>query len=119
MRGEIGAVPRQAVYERLGAPTGKGRIRRVQPAQVPARCAGRVAADRHHLGCRACGVVVDVDCAVGEPPCLQAADDHGSVIDEAEASTGGSAPTASRRQPQQVPAATGACRKLVRQEPAR
>ncbi len=84
VRGEIGAVSRQAVYDALGTLSDKGLIRRIQPARSPARYEDRVEDNHHHLVCRACGVMVDVDCAVGDSPCLQAADDHGFVIDQAE-----------------------------------
>jgi Fe2+ or Zn2+ uptake regulation protein len=84
VRGEIGAVSRQAVYDALATLTDKGLIRRIQPARSPARYEDRVDDNHHHLVCRACGVMVDVDCAVGDAPCLQAADDHGFLIDQAE-----------------------------------
>lgn len=84
VRAEIGAVSRQAVYDALGTLTDKGLIRRIQPARSPARYEDRVDDNHHHLVCRACGVTVDVDCAVGSAPCLHAADDHGFVIDQAE-----------------------------------
>jgi len=84
VRAEIGAVSRQAVYDALGTLTDKGLIRRIQPARSPARYEARVDDNHHHLVCRSCGATVDVDCAVGNRPCLQAADDHGYRIDEAE-----------------------------------
>jgi Fur family transcriptional regulator, stress-responsive regulator len=84
VRSEIGAVSRQAVYDALGTLTDKGLIRRIQPARSPARYEARVDDNHHHLVCRGCGATVDVDCAVGKRPCLQAADDHGYLIDEAE-----------------------------------
>jgi Fur family transcriptional regulator, stress-responsive regulator len=84
VRAEIGAVSRQAVYDALGALTDKGLLRRIQPAGSPARYENRVGDNHHHLICRACGRMVDVDCAVGETPCLTAADDSGYEIDEAE-----------------------------------
>ena len=84
VRAEIGAVSRQAVYDALGTLTDKGLIRRIQPARSPARYEARVDDNHHHLVCRGCGTTVDVDCAVGNRPCLQAADDHGYLIDEAE-----------------------------------
>jgi len=84
VRAEIGAISRQAVYDALGTLTDKGLIRRIQPARSPARYEARVDDNHHHLVCRSCGATVDVDCAVGNRPCLQAADDHGYVIDEAE-----------------------------------
>lgn len=84
VRVEIGAISRQAVYDALGTLAGKGLIRRIQPARSPARYEGRVGDNHHHLICRACGRMVDVDCAVGATPCLTAADDSGYEIDEAE-----------------------------------
>jgi Fur family transcriptional regulator, stress-responsive regulator len=84
VRAEIGAVSLQAVYDALGMLTEKGIIRRIQPAGSPARYEGRVGDNHHHLICRTCGRMVDVDCAVGDTPCLTAADDAGYEIDEAE-----------------------------------
>jgi len=81
---DIGAISRQAVYDALGVLTETGLIRRIQPARSPARYEDRVDDNHHHAVCRACGVTVDVDCAVGYRPCLAAADDHGFAIDEAE-----------------------------------
>jgi Fur family ferric uptake transcriptional regulator len=84
VRAEIGAISRQAVYDALGALTEAGLVRRIQPARSPARYEDRVDDNHHHLVCRTCGLTVDVDCAVGRRPCLEASDDHGFVIDEAE-----------------------------------
>ena len=84
VRAEIGAISRQAVYDALAAMTDKGLLRRIQPAGSPARYEDRVGDNHHHLICRACGRMVDVDCAVGDTPCLTAADDWGYEIDEAE-----------------------------------
>ena len=84
VRAEIGAISHQAVYDVLGALTDKGLLRRIQPAGSPARYENRVADNHHHLICRSCRRMVDVDCAVGETPCLTAADDAGYEIDEAE-----------------------------------
>jgi Fe2+ or Zn2+ uptake regulation protein len=84
VRAEIGAISRQAVYDALGTLTDRNLIRRIQPARSPARYEDRVSDNHHHLVCRSCGRMVDVDCAVGTAPCLEAADDHGYVIDEAE-----------------------------------
>jgi Fur family ferric uptake transcriptional regulator len=84
VRAEIGAISRQAVYDALGTLTDKGILRRIQPAGSPARYEDRVADNHHHLICRTCSRAVDVDCAVGETPCLTAADDSGYEIDEAE-----------------------------------
>jgi Fur family transcriptional regulator, stress-responsive regulator len=84
VRGEIGAISRQAVYNALAVLTDKGVLRRIQPAGSSARFEDRVGDNHHHLICRACGRMVDVDCAVGDTPCLTAADDSGYEIDEAE-----------------------------------
>lgn len=83
-RVEIGAISRQAVYDALGALVEKGLVRRIAPAGSPARYEARVGDNHHHLICRSCGGIVDVDCAAGVAPCLQAADAHGYEIDEAE-----------------------------------
>jgi Fe2+ or Zn2+ uptake regulation protein len=84
VRAEIGAISRQAVYDSLGTLTEKGLIRRIQPAGSPARYEDRVGDNHHHLICRACGRMVDTDCAVGAAPCLTAPNDAGYEIDEAE-----------------------------------
>jgi Fur family transcriptional regulator, stress-responsive regulator len=84
VRAEIGAISRQAVYDVLTALTDKGLLRRIQPAGSPARYENRVGDNHHHLICRTCRRMVDVDCAVGDTPCLTAADDSGYQIDEAE-----------------------------------
>jgi Fur family transcriptional regulator, stress-responsive regulator len=84
VRAEIGAVSLQAVYDALGTLTEKGILRRIQPAGSPARYETRVGDNHHHLICRACGRTVDVDCAVGDTPCLTAPDGSGYEIDEAE-----------------------------------
>jgi Fur family transcriptional regulator, stress-responsive regulator len=84
VRAGLGAISRQAVYDALAALTDKGLLRRIQPARSPARYEDRVGDNHHHLICRTCGRMVDVDCAVGDTPCLTAADDSGYEIDEAE-----------------------------------
>jgi Fur family transcriptional regulator, stress-responsive regulator len=84
VRAEIGAISRQAVYDALAALGDKGLVRRIQPAGSPARYEDRVGDNHHHLICRACNQMVDVDCAVGDTPCLTAADSSGYEIDEAE-----------------------------------
>jgi Fur family ferric uptake transcriptional regulator len=84
VRAEIGAISRQAVYDALGVLTDKDLIRRIQPAGSAARYEDRVGDNHHHLVCRDCGEMVDVDCAVGDTPCLTAADDFDYEIDEAE-----------------------------------
>jgi Fur family transcriptional regulator, stress-responsive regulator len=84
VRDRVGHVSVQAVYDALHALTAAGLIRRIEPAGSPARYEGRVMDNHHHVVCRSCGVVADVDCATGEAPCLTASDDHGFSIDEAE-----------------------------------
>jgi Fe2+ or Zn2+ uptake regulation protein len=84
VRDRVGHISVQAVYEALHALTATGLVRRIEPAGSPARYEGRVGDNHHHVVCRSCGAVADVDCAVGEVPCLTASDDHGFVIDEAE-----------------------------------
>jgi Fur family ferric uptake transcriptional regulator len=84
VRAEIGTISRQAVYDALGMLAAKGLVRRIQPAGSPARYEDRVGDNHHHLICRNCARMVDVDCAVGAMPCLTAADDAGYEIDEAE-----------------------------------
>ena len=84
VRAEIGAISRQAVYDALGTLSDTGLIRRIQPAGSPARYEDRVGDNHHHLICRSCGRMVDVDCAVGYRPCLTAADSSGYEVDEAE-----------------------------------
>ncbi|MFB4269374.1 Fur family transcriptional regulator [Nonomuraea sp. GTA35] len=84
VRERVGHVSLQAVYEALHALTAAGLVRRIEPAGSPARYEGRVGDNHHHIVCRSCGAVADVDCAVGHAPCLHAADDHGFAIDEAE-----------------------------------
>jgi Fe2+ or Zn2+ uptake regulation protein len=92
VRADLGTVSRQAVYDALGMLAEKGLIRRIQPAGSPARYEDRVGDNHHHLICRACGKTVDVDCAVGETPCLTAASDSGYLIDEAEVIYWGTCP---------------------------
>jgi Fur family ferric uptake transcriptional regulator len=84
VRDRVGQVTLQAVYDALHALTAAGLVRRIEPAGSPARFEGRVEDNHHHVVCRSCGVVADVDCAVGEAPCLTASDDHGFSVDEAE-----------------------------------
>lgn len=83
-RTEIGAISRQAVYDCLSVLVDKGLVRRIQPSGSAARYERRVGDNHHHLVCRVCHRVVDVDCAVGSAPCLTAVDDMGYEIDEAE-----------------------------------
>jgi Fur family ferric uptake transcriptional regulator len=92
VRTEIGAISLQSVYDALGLLVAEGLIRRIQPAGSAARFEDRVGDNHHHLICRLCGRVVDVDCAVGSAPCLKAVDDMGYDIDEAEVAYWGRCP---------------------------
>ncbi|MCD0452970.1 transcriptional repressor [Actinocorallia sp. API 0066] len=84
VRARVGHISTQAVYEALHALAAAGLVRRLEPAGSPARYEGRVGDNHHHLVCRACGTVADIDCAVGRAPCLTPAEDRGFAIDEAE-----------------------------------
>jgi len=92
VRAEIGVISRQAVYDALGVLAEKGLIRRIQPAGSPALYEDRTGDNHHHLICRTCGRVVDVDCAIGAAPCLTPADASGYEIDEAEVTYWGRCP---------------------------
>jgi Fur family ferric uptake transcriptional regulator len=93
VRAQLGAISRQAVYDSLGVLVDKNLIRRIQPAGSAARYEIRVGDNHHHLICRSCRTMFDVDCAVGEVPCLTADDDHGFEVDEAEVIYWGRCPT--------------------------
>ena len=95
VRRDVGWVSHQAVYDVLGALTAAGLVRRFQPTGSVARYEARVGDNHHHLVCRACGAITDVDCAVGHVPCLNASDDHGYVVDEAEVIYWGECPACS------------------------
>lgn len=84
VRARLGRVSRQAVYDALSAFVAAGLVRRIQPARSPARYEARVADNHHHLVCRSCGRMTDVDCAAGFAPCLDPADPAGYEVDEAE-----------------------------------
>ena len=84
VREDLGVVSHQAVYDVLRALTAAGLVRRIQPAGSVARYEVRVGDNHHHVVCRSCGAISDVDCAVGYTPCLTAADDAGYEIGEAE-----------------------------------
>ena len=103
VQAEIGAISRQAVYDALGTLTDKGVLRRIEPAGSSARYEDRVGDNHHHLICRTCNRMVDVDCAVGDTPCLTAADDSGYEIDEAEVTYWGRCPECATT-PEQEPA---------------
>ena len=92
VRSEIGAISLQSVYDALAILVTEGLLRRIQPSGSPARFEDRVGDNHHHLICRVCGRVVDVDCAVGSAPCLTAVDDSGYEIDEAEVAYWGRCP---------------------------
>ena len=94
-RSEIGDVSHQAVYDVLRALTGAGLVRRIEPSGSVARYESRVGDNHHHVVCRSCGSIADVDCAVGDTPCLIASDDHGFTIDEAEVTYWGRCPSCS------------------------
>ncbi len=84
VREDLDEVSHQAVYDVLRALTAAGLVRRIQPSGSVARYESRVGDNHHHLVCRSCGAIADVDCAVGTRPCLIASDDRGFAIDEAE-----------------------------------
>ncbi|MBV8965295.1 MAG: transcriptional repressor [Mycobacteriaceae bacterium] len=84
VRSALPEVSRQAVYDVLGALTTAGLVRRIQPSGSVARYESRVGDNHHHTVCRSCGAIEDVECAIGEAPCLTASDDNGFLLDEAE-----------------------------------
>jgi Fur family ferric uptake transcriptional regulator len=84
VRAELPEVSHQAVYDSLHTLSAKGLVRRIQPSGSVARYESRVGDNHHHVVCRSCGAIADVDCAHGAAPCLTASDDHGFTIDEAE-----------------------------------
>jgi Fur family ferric uptake transcriptional regulator len=84
VRSVLPEVSHQTVYDSLNALTATGLVRRIQPSGSVARYESRVGDNHHHVVCRACGVIADVDCAIGDAPCLTASDDSGFSIDEAE-----------------------------------
>lgn len=93
VRRELPAVSHQAVYDSLHALTAAGLVRRIQPLGSVARYETRVADNHHHVVCRSCGAIADVDCAVGDAPCLTASDTSGFAIDEAEVIYWGTCPS--------------------------
>jgi Fur family ferric uptake transcriptional regulator len=92
VRADHPTVSHQAVYDVLRALTQAGLVRRIQPAGATARYERRVGDNHHHVVCRSCGAIADVDCAVGHSPCLTASDGHGFVVDEAEVVYWGTCP---------------------------
>ncbi|WP_203917067.1 Fur family transcriptional regulator [Rugosimonospora africana] len=95
VREDLPRVSHQAVYDSLHALTAAGLVRRIQPSGSVARYESRVGDNHHHVVCRSCGRIADVDCAVGEAPCLVASDDGGFAIDEAEVTYWGWCPDCS------------------------
>ena len=94
-RTSLGTVSIQAVYDVLRALTDAGLVRRIEPAGSPARYELRIGDNHHHVVCRSCGAIADVDCAVGEAPCLDPSESHGFVVDEAEVTYWGLCPACS------------------------
>jgi Fur family ferric uptake transcriptional regulator len=97
VRERLDTVSTQAVYDVLGALSRAGLARRIEPAGSPALFEGRVGDNHHHVVCRGCGLIADVDCAVGEAPCLDPSQHHGFEIDEAEVTFWGLCPDCQRR----------------------
>lgn len=98
VRAELPTVSHQAIYDVLRALTEARLIRRIQPAGATARYESRIGDNHHHVVCRSCGAIADVECAVGHAPCLTASDDHGFVVDEAEVVYWGTCPDCTARQ---------------------
>ncbi len=98
VRSALPDVSRQAVYDVLAALTAAGLVRRIQPSGSVARYESRVGDNHHHIVCRSCGSIGDVDCAIGEVPCLTPADDNGFILDEAEVIYWGRCPDCSASQ---------------------
>jgi Fe2+ or Zn2+ uptake regulation protein len=92
VRARLGSVSTQAVYDVLRALAGAELIRRIEPTGSPARFESRVGDNHHHVVCRTCGDVADVDCATGSAPCLEASNNNGFIIDEAEVTYWGICP---------------------------
>ncbi|MEO3787998.1 Fur family transcriptional regulator [Actinocorallia sp. B10E7] len=92
VRSRVGTVSTQAVYEALNALTDAGLLRRIEPMGSAARYETRVGDNHHHLVCRGCGAVTDVDCAVGHAPCLEPAHAAGYEVDEADVIYWGTCP---------------------------
>ena len=91
-RTDIGSISKQSVYDTLNSFVERGIVRRIQPIGSPALYEDRVGDNYHHVMCRSCGAVGDVDCAVGERPCLHASQTHGFAIDEADVTYWGLCP---------------------------
>jgi Fe2+ or Zn2+ uptake regulation protein len=97
VRIRLESVSTQAVYDVLGALSRAGLARRIEPAGSPARFEARVGDNHHHIVCRGCGAIADVDCAVGERPCLTPSEGHGFALDEAEVTFWGLCPACQTR----------------------
>ena len=97
VRTRLDSVSTQAVYDVLGALSRAGLARRIEPAGSPARFEARAGDNHHHIVCRGCGEVADIDCATGEPPCLIPSTTHGFSVDEAEVTFWGLCPTCQTR----------------------
>ena len=106
VRERLGTVSTQAVYDTLALFSAEGLLRRIAPAGSPARYETRVGDNHHHVTCRVCGAMADVDCAVGQVPCLTPADSHGYVIDEADVIYWGLCPSCQHAQPTDQPQPT-------------
>ena len=113
VRAVIGSISRQAVYDALGVLVDNNLVRRIQPSGSASRYEDRVGDNHHHLVCRGCGLMLDIDCAVGAAPCLTADDDHGFEIDEAEVIYWGHCPSC-----RSVAAAPDAAKTAVRSGPS-
>ncbi|WP_127543512.1 Fur family transcriptional regulator [Actinoplanes sp. OR16] len=97
VRTKLDSVSTQAIYDVLGALSRAGLARRIEPAGSPAKYEARVGDNHHHIVCRGCGAIADVDCATGEPPCLTPRDSHGFQLDEAEVTFWGLCPACQAR----------------------
>lgn len=97
VRSRIDSVSTQAVYDVLGALSRAGLARRIEPAGSPARYEARVGDNHHHVVCRGCGAIADIDCTVGEAPCLDPVVARGYVVDEAEVTFWGLCPACQAR----------------------
>ena len=97
VRDRLDSVSTQAVYDVLGALSRAGLARRIEPAGSPARYEARVGDNHHHIVCRSCGTIADVDCAIGERPCLDAGTGHGFTVDEAEVTFWGLCPVCQQK----------------------
>jgi len=103
VRRSLAEVSHQAVYDVLRVLTSAGLVRRIQPSGSVARYESRVGDNHHHVICRSCGSIADVDCSVGNAPCLHASNDHGFAIDEAEVIYWGTCPDCSTSSPAHTP----------------